>query len=339
MLPDPVGDRNQGHPKGAAQARKLIVDARRDGGMDSARDQAVALQLAQRERQHALRDIADRTAYFIEAHRTTGEEFHDQHRPLVADPRKGLADRPALLLGLLFVARCQKSASLCEFFQVTILASVTKGNQTPAVTTTPGRAARIVNMAIISVIVGSTREGRFSEKPAKWIFQHLGKRDRIQPRLLDLRDYPMPFFDQAATPAMPGRPKYKHEVVDRWTAAISQSDAFVFVTPEYNYGTSAVLKNAIDWVYPEWHRKPAAFVSYGSVMGARAVQQLRETMIEIQVAPIRSSVHIPVATLWAHYTGGDVDAGLAGLEAPATAMIEDLLWWTAALKAARDRSS
>jgi NAD(P)H-dependent FMN reductase len=96
-----------------------------------------------------------------------------------------------------------------------------------------------------------------------------------------------------------------------------------------------VLKNAIDWVYQEWNRKAAAFVSYGSAMGARSVQQLRETMIEIQIAPVRSSVHIPVATLWAHFQGGDVDKGLAELEEPANVMIDDLLWWTAALKAAR----
>ena len=190
-------------------------------------------------------------------------------------------------------------------------------------------------MTVISVIVGSTREGRFSEKPAKWIFQHLKKRAGVEARLLDLRDFPLPFFDQPATPAMPGRSPYKHEAVQRWTAAIAQSDSFVFVTPEYNYGTSAVLKNAIDWVYPEWSRKAAAFVSYGSAMGARAVQQLRETLIELQAAPIRSSVHIPVATLWAHYTGGDVEAGLAELAAPAGTLIDDLLWWTAALKTAR----
>ncbi|HEY8801667.1 MAG TPA: NAD(P)H-dependent oxidoreductase [Candidatus Dormibacteraeota bacterium] len=111
------------------------------------------------------------------------------------------------------------------------------------------------------------------------------------------------------------------------------------VAPEYNYGPSAVLKNAIDWVYPEWNRKAAGFVSYGSAMGARSVQQLRETAIELQLAPIRSSVHIPVATLWAHYQGGDVDAGLAELEAPAGTLIDDLLWWTAALKTARASAS
>ena len=191
-------------------------------------------------------------------------------------------------------------------------------------------------MMKISVIVGSTREGRFSEKPAQWILQQLQKRGGIEAQLLDLRDFPMPFFDQLLPPARPGRPPYEHDVVKKWTAQIAASDGFVFVTPEYNYGPSAVLKNAIDWVYPEWNRKAAAFVSYGSAMGARAVQQLRETAIEIQMAPIRSSVHIPVATLWAHFQGGDVDEGLTQLETSAQTMINDLLWWTAALKAARN---
>jgi NAD(P)H-dependent FMN reductase len=194
-------------------------------------------------------------------------------------------------------------------------------------------------MTVISVIVGSTREGRFAEKPAKWILQQLKKRSSVDARLLDLRDFPMPFFDQPATPAMPDRRPYTNEVVQRWTAAIAQSDGFVVVTPEYNYGPPAVLKNALDWVYPEWNRKAVGFVSYGSVMGARGVQQLRETAIELQLAPIRSSVHIPVATLWAHFQGGDVEAGLAELEAPATTLIDDLLWWTAALKTARASAS
>jgi NAD(P)H-dependent FMN reductase len=191
------------------------------------------------------------------------------------------------------------------------------------------------NMTIISIIVGSTRQSRFSEKPAKWMLQQLRKRDGIDARLLDLRDFPMPFFDQAVPPAMPGRAPYEHEVVKRWTAEIAASDGFVFVTPEYNYGPAAVLKNAIDWVYPEWNRKAAAFVSYGSAMGARSVQQLRLVAIEVQLVPVRSSVHIPVATLWAHFQGGDVDKGLAELETPAKVLIDDLLWWTAALKVAR----
>jgi NAD(P)H-dependent FMN reductase len=193
-------------------------------------------------------------------------------------------------------------------------------------------------MTMISVIVGSTRQSRFSEKPARWIFQHLQRRDGIEAQLLDLRDFPMPFFDDPVPPASPGRAPYEHEMVKQWTAKIAASDGFVFVTPEYNYGPPAVLKNALDWVYSEWNRKAAAFVSYGSVMGARSVQQLRMVAIELQMAPVRSSVHIPVATLWAHFKGGDVDQGLADLETPAQVMIDDLLWWTAALKVARASS-
>jgi NAD(P)H-dependent FMN reductase len=190
-------------------------------------------------------------------------------------------------------------------------------------------------MTRISVIVGSTRQGRFSEKPAQWILQHLQKRDGIDARLLDLRDFPMPFFDSPAPPGMPGRAPYEHEVVKRWTAEIAASDGFVFVTPEYNYGPAAVLKNALDWVYQEWNRKAAACVSYGGTGGIRSVQQLRQNMTELQLAPVRSSVHIPAPTLWAHFRGGDVDKGLAELETSAKAMIDDLLWWTAALKTAR----
>jgi NAD(P)H-dependent FMN reductase len=194
-------------------------------------------------------------------------------------------------------------------------------------------------MTAISVIVGSTRQGRFSEKPAQWIFQRLKNRGGVDARLLDLRDFPMPFFDQPLPPAMPGRPAYENEVVKKWTAEIARSDGFIIVTPEYNYGPSAVLKNALDWVYPEWNHKAVAFVSYGSAMGARGIQQLRLTAIELQLAPVRSSVHIPVATLWAHFQGGDVDAGLAELEASAKTMIDDLLWWTETLKTARTIAS
>src|SRR5438445_10280357 len=103
----------------------------------------------------------------------------------------------------------------------------------------------------ISVIIGSTRQGRFSEKPAQWILQQLNKREGIEGRLLDLRDFPMPFFAQPLPPAMPGRPPYEHDVVKKWTAQIAASDGFVFVTPEYNYGPFAGLQNEIEWSYSE----------------------------------------------------------------------------------------
>ena len=192
-------------------------------------------------------------------------------------------------------------------------------------------------MSVISVIVGSVRQNRFAEKPAHWIYGLLKSRSGVQAELLDLKDFPMPFFDAALTPAWPGRAPYDHSVVKKWTAAIAKSDGFIFVAPEYNHGYSAVLKNAIDWVYPEWNRKAAAFVSYGSVMGARSVEQLRQVAVELQLAPIRSSVHIPVATLMAHFQGKPevIDAGIKELDAVGNAMLDDLLWWTEALKKAR----
>ena len=101
-------------------------------------------------------------------------------------------------------------------------------------------------MTTISVIIGSTRQGRFTEKPANWILRHLQNRAGIDAWLLDLRDFPMPFFDQPVPPAMPGRPPYEHDVVKRWTAEIAESDGFIWVTPEYNYGPPAVLRNALD---------------------------------------------------------------------------------------------
>lgn len=187
----------------------------------------------------------------------------------------------------------------------------------------------------IAVIVGTTRQNRFGDKPAHWILSHLEQRAGVSARLLDLRDFAMPFFEEAVAPARRGTTAYAHEAVQRWTAAIAAADGFVIVTPEYNHGPTAVLKNAIDWVYAEWNRKAVGFVAYGGALGARAVEQLRTIAIEVQLAPIRAAVHVPTAVLMTHYKGGDVAAGLAELGGPATAMIDDLVWWTAALKRAR----
>lgn len=192
-------------------------------------------------------------------------------------------------------------------------------------------------MTVVSVIVGSTREGRFSELPAQWIKTHLEQRPGLTVRLLDLRDFALPLFDSAMLPGIPGRPPYEHEAVRRWTDAIGASDAFVVATPEYNFGAPAVLKNALDWVYPEWQRKPIGFVSWGSQGGARAVQQLRETAVELQMAPIRSAVHIPVGAIFAHFQGKaeEIQSILHASDPQAKAMIDDLLWWSAALERAR----
>lgn len=132
----------------------------------------------------------------------------------------------------------------------------------------------------IKVIIGSTREGRFSDKAAAWITEEIKKQNGIIVEMLDLRDYDMPFFNEAVSPSFKKEP-YENEAVARFTKKIDEGDAFIMVTPEYNHSTSGVLKNAIDWIGPEWNNKPIAFVSYGSVGGARAVEQLRLIAIEL----------------------------------------------------------
>ena len=188
----------------------------------------------------------------------------------------------------------------------------------------------------ITVVLGSTRQGRFGDKPARWILGHLQRRAGVTAKLLDLRDFDMPFFDQVLPPSRRGDQRYPYESVERWTAEIGAADGFVMVTPEYNHAPPAVLKNAIDWVYGEWKRKAVAFVAYGGAAGARAVEHLRGIAVEVNLAPVRAAVHLPAAPILAHRQGGDVAAALAQSDAAATAMIDDLAWWAGALKRARD---
>ena len=187
----------------------------------------------------------------------------------------------------------------------------------------------------IKVIAGSTREGRFSDKAAAWIAEEIKKQKGVTVEALDLRDYDMPFFNGPMSPSFKQEP-YKNEAVARFTKKIEEGDAFVMVTPEYNHGTSGVLKNALDWVYPEWNNKPVAFVSYGSVGGARAVEQLRLNAVELQMAPIRNAVHIPGEQYFPVLFGKMEAKELFVLQSDkAEAMITQLLWWTRALKNAR----
>ena len=185
------------------------------------------------------------------------------------------------------------------------------------------------------MIAGSTREGRFSDKAAAWIATEAKKQAGVEVEVLDLRDYDMPFFNEAVSPSYKQEP-YQHEAVARFTKKIAEGEAFIMVTPEYNHGTSGVLKNALDWVYQEWNNKPVAFVSYGSVGGARAVEQLRLNAVELQMAPIRAAVHIP-GDRYFPVLFGKADAGelFASLSDTAQGMLTQLLWWGHALKNAR----
>jgi NAD(P)H-dependent FMN reductase len=150
-----------------------------------------------------------------------------------------------------------------------------------------------IRIVKIQVIIGSTRQGRYSEKPAEWILNELEQLEGVEAELVDLRDYPLPFYDEAVSP-MKLNGRYSKSDVTRWSEKVKQADAFIIVSPEYNHGYTAVLKNAIDHLYPEWNHKPVGFVSYGSVGGARVIEQIRLVAIELQMFPIKNAIHIPL---------------------------------------------
>jgi len=192
----------------------------------------------------------------------------------------------------------------------------------------------------IKIILGTTRQGRFGDKPAHWINAEAAALPDVDVELLDLRDYPLPHFDEPASP-MSKQGRYDNEGVQRWADRIAEGDAFIIVSPEYNHGYSAVLKNAIDYIYPEWVRKPVGFVSYGNAGGARAVEQLRQVVIELQMWPIRSAIHLPLAVYLAvmkEPTPANPDL-FKPLKEGRINQVErffnELLWAARALKAAR----
>lgn len=194
-----------------------------------------------------------------------------------------------------------------------------------------------MNTIKIKIILGSTRQNRFGDKPGAWILGEAKKKEGMETELLDLRDYPLPFFDESMSPAMVKDSAYPNEITRKWAAKIQEADAFVIVTPEYNHGTSGVLKNALDYIYAEWNNKPVGFVAYGGVGGARAVEHLRGVAVELQMTPIRNAVHIPQ-----HWNlldeNGELKAGaLEPFKGSATALLDQLLWWAKALKTAREQ--
>lgn len=189
----------------------------------------------------------------------------------------------------------------------------------------------------IKVILGSTRPSRFSEHPGRWIFDILKRREGIDTEILDLRNYKMPFFNESISPGYKKEP-YAHEVVARWTKKIAEADGYIIVTPEYNHGYSAVLKNALDYVYQEWNNKPVGFVAYGSVGGSRAVEQLRQVAIELQMTPVRNAVHIPAHWNLLDGKGALKSGALDSHAQSAEAMLDQLIWWGKVLKAARAKS-
>lgn len=185
----------------------------------------------------------------------------------------------------------------------------------------------------IAVIIASIRDNRFGDKPAKWIADLANERPEIAAEIVDLKDYPLPLFNAPASDSwMPAT----DPAAIKWQNKLAEFDGYVFVTAEYNRSIPGAFKNAIDHAYQAWNRKAAAYVGYGSVGGARAVEHLREISIELQLAPVRSGVHIGgsefVPIMMGQKTFDDVKAVV---EPSAKDMLDQLIWWTAALKIAR----
>lgn len=183
----------------------------------------------------------------------------------------------------------------------------------------------------IITVIGSTRQGRLGSAIATWFAGIAGARADVTHELVDLRDVDLPFFDAPVPPAM-GVPPTDPRVI-AWARTVATADGYVFVTPEYNHGYPGVLKNAIDHLHGEWRRKPVAFVGYGGPgAGVRAVEQLRQVVVELEMAPLRHQVSIARA-----YKALDDDGAPSEPwhRDDATRLLDDLAWWASSLKTAR----
>lgn len=183
----------------------------------------------------------------------------------------------------------------------------------------------------VQVIIGSTRQGRFGDKPAQWIASELKKNPEVEVEVVDLRDWPLPFFDEPISPSM-NNGVYALDLARKWADKVGEADGYVIVTPEYNHGYPAVLKNAIDYVSKEWNNKPVGFVSYGTVGGARAVEQLRQIAIELKLVPVRTSVNIV-----AYWNLLDEQGNLKteSFQKSADDMLAQVIWYATTLKNAK----
>ncbi len=192
-------------------------------------------------------------------------------------------------------------------------------------------------MIKIKIILGSTRQNRFSDRPGSWISEEAKKKEGVEVELLDLRDYPMPFYNEPTSPSMIKDGEYPSEIVRKWAAKIKEADAFIIVTPEYNHSISGILKNALDSIYSEWNNKPVGFVAYGGLGGARVVEHLRGIVIELQMAPIRNAVHIPQHWNLFDEQGNLKQKAFDPFVSGADAMLNQLIWWAKALKSVREQ--
>ena len=176
----------------------------------------------------------------------------------------------------------------------------------------------------LAVIVGSNREGRFGGIVADWVVTRSCQRHDVAVDVIDLADVDLPMV----YPLEPG------PAVTDYIERIGRADAFVVVTPEYNHGYPASLKQAIDLPRDQWRRKPVAFVSYGGIGGGlRAAEQLRQVFAELHAVTMRDQVSFHMA--WELFDESGHVRQPVRYNAAATTMLDDLVWWATALRTAR----
>jgi len=182
-------------------------------------------------------------------------------------------------------------------------------------------------MTRLSIVIGSTRPGRVGEPIAQWVAERAATHGDLEVDLIDLAEAALPLMDE---PHHPRLREYTREHTKAWSHRVEKADAFVFVTPEYNHGYSAPLKNAIDYLYHEWQHKPVGFVSYGGVSGGlRAVQQLKQVIVALNMVPVVDAVTIPFASA---LIGDDGRLNPSqDMERSTKSMLGELSRWTAAL--------
>ncbi|GAB4383193.1 NADPH-dependent FMN reductase [Albidovulum sp.] len=179
----------------------------------------------------------------------------------------------------------------------------------------------------IGVIIGSTRDARFADKPAQWFLKLAQAREDMTFERLDLRDFDLPFFNEKASNLW--MPSEDPRAV-RWQETLAGFDGFVVVTAEYNHSVPAALKNALDQAYREWMRKPMGFIGYGGTGAARAIEHLRGIAVELQMVPLRNAVHIGGGEFMkVHPRGenGPMEAIAHAIEPAARALLDELAWW------------
>lgn len=190
-------------------------------------------------------------------------------------------------------------------------------------------------MLKVKVILGSTREGRHGEKVGNVIKKLAEAQAGWEVEYLDLKALQLPMYEDATSPSFRESIEGLPESVQSWSRKIEEADAYIIITPEYNHGYPAPLKNAIDWLFKEWNRKPVGFVSYGAMLGGgRAVEQLRQVVAELHMTSIRSQMFFPM--VWeAFEENGEPKA--EGTAERAKNFFEELTWWGEALQAARNK--